>query len=100
MGRSFSLFSLLNFRHTQYVYHFPLPPPPASAEDGSSSSSANQTGGVSSSHDMNQRHVMLYGAGGNLDGEDAKAVKRVSREMLKLFHRKASIDVSEGGKVG
>ncbi|TRY73773.1 hypothetical protein TCAL_00950 [Tigriopus californicus] len=67
-------------RHWQYCYHFPLP--------------SNE----SSVHDANQRHVLLYGTGKGKD-EVSKNVKRLSKDITKLFSKKFSIDVSEGGKV-
>ncbi len=67
-------------RHMQYCYHFPLPPD------------------ESSSHDCNQRHVMLYGVGKGKD-EASKSVKKLFKDIMKLFSKKCSIDVSDGGKV-
>lgn len=67
-------------RHWQYCYHFPLPSDEASI------------------HDCNQRYVLLYGAGKGKD-ETSKNVKKLSKDILKLFSKKFSIDVSEGGRV-
>eukprot|EP00095_Tigriopus_kingsejongensis_P004973 maker-scaffold96_size378025-snap-gene-2.33 protein:Tk04973 transcript:maker-scaffold96_size378025-snap-gene-2.33-mRNA-1 annotation:"mediator of rna polymerase ii transcription subunit 12" len=68
-------------RHWQYCYHFPLP-----SNEGSSV------------HDANQRHVLLYGTGKGKD-DVSKNVKRLSKDITKLFSKKFSIDVSDGGKV-
>lgn len=52
----------------------------------------------SSQHDCNQRHVLLYGVGRVRD--DARhVVKKMTKEVCKLFGKKFSIDVAEGGKV-
>ncbi|CAG5095064.1 Similar to kto: Mediator of RNA polymerase II transcription subunit 12 (Drosophila melanogaster) [Cotesia congregata] len=68
-------------RHLLYTTHFPLP------QDESSSQ-----------HDCNQRHVLLYGVGRVRD--DARhVVKKMTKEVCKLFGKKFSIDVAEGGKV-
>ena len=81
-------------RHKQFCYHFPLPPPEPEDE-----------GGV---HDSNQRQVMLFGAsgggggGGGKGGKDEpsmKIAKNLKKDVMKLFSKKFSIDVSEGGKV-
>ncbi|XP_040577805.1 mediator of RNA polymerase II transcription subunit 12-like protein isoform X2 [Lepeophtheirus salmonis] len=66
-------------RHWQYTYHFPLP------QDDSYI------------HDCNQRHVLLYGAG-KVKDDAARNCKKLSKELLKLFSKKLSIDVSDGGK--
>ncbi len=69
-------------RHIQYCYHFPLPPD------------------ESYSHELNQRHVILYGCAANGDGTSAsKDVKKLCKEIMKLFGKKMSIDVSDGAKV-
>ena len=82
-------------RHKQFCYHFPLPPPEPE-DDG---------GGV---HDSNQRQVLLFGAygggapGGGKGGKDEpsmKIAKNLKKDIMKLFSKKFSIDVSEGGKV-
>ncbi|XP_059479681.1 mediator of RNA polymerase II transcription subunit 12 isoform X2 [Neocloeon triangulifer] len=67
-------------RHLIYTTHFPLPP-----DD-------------TSSHDSNQRHVLLYGVGKMRD--DARhVVKKTSKEISRLFSKKFSIDVAEGGRI-
>ncbi|XP_030027679.1 mediator of RNA polymerase II transcription subunit 12 isoform X3 [Manduca sexta] len=69
-------------RHYHYTMHFPLPP----AEPDHAP------------HDANQRHILLYGVGRQRD--DAKhAVKKMTKEICKLFSKKFSIDVAEGGKI-
>ncbi|XP_068629231.1 mediator of RNA polymerase II transcription subunit 12-like isoform X2 [Battus philenor] len=69
-------------RHYHYTMHFPLPP----AEPDHTP------------HDANQRHILLYGVGRQRD--DAKhAVKKMTKEICKLFSKKFSIDVAEGGKI-
>lgn len=70
----------LTQRHFLYTTHFPLP------QD------------ESSQHDCNQRHVLLYGVGKQRD-EARHAVKKVTKEVLKLFNRKSSMDICEGGKI-
>ncbi|KAF4529435.1 hypothetical protein B566_EDAN003531, partial [Ephemera danica] len=67
-------------RHLVYTTHFPLP------QDDSSS------------HDSNQRHVLLYGVG-RIRDEARHVVKRTSKEIARLFSKKFSIDVAEGGRV-
>ncbi|RZF38411.1 hypothetical protein LSTR_LSTR006537 [Laodelphax striatellus] len=52
----------------------------------------------SSNHDCNQRHVLLYGVG-RIRDEARHVVKRISKDICKLFSKKFSIDVAEGGKV-
>ena len=69
-------------RHWQYTYHFPIPFP---HED-------------SANHDINQRHVLLYGSGRGKE-ESSKNCKKISKEILKLFCKRFSIDVNEGGKI-
>lgn len=49
-------------------------------------------------HDCNQRHVLLYGVGKVRD-EARHTVKKMSKEICKLFSKKFSVDVAEGGKV-
>lgn len=68
-------------RHLLYTTHFPL-----SQDD------------PFSQHDCNQRHVLLYGVGKVRD-EARHTVKKMSKEICKLFSKKFSIDVAEGGKV-
>lgn len=67
-------------RHYLYTLHFPL-----SQDDASQ-------------HDCNQRYVLLYGVGKERD-ERKHSVKKMSKEICKLFSKKFSIDVNEGGKV-
>ena len=67
-------------RHWQYVYHFPLP------QD------------ENSTHECNQRNVLLYGVGRGRD-DASRNVKKIYKEVTKLFSKKFSIDVSDGGKV-
>ena len=67
-------------RHWQYTYHFPL--------------SQEET----SIHDNNQRHVMLYGVGKGKD-EVSKYVRRLLKDVTKLFSKKFSIDITDGGRV-
>ena len=67
-------------RHWQYVYHFPLP------QD------------ENSTHDCNQRNVLLYGVGRGRD-DASRNVKRIYKDVTKLFGKKFSIDVSDGGRV-
>ena len=69
-------------RHWQYTYHFPIP---CNSEDNNN-------------HDVNQRHVILYGIGRGKD-ETTKQVKKLSKEILKLFSKRFSVDVAEGGKI-
>ncbi|XP_015794701.1 mediator of RNA polymerase II transcription subunit 12-like protein isoform X2 [Tetranychus urticae] len=67
-------------RHLLYTTHFPLP--------------QDET----TNHDCNQRHVLLYGVGKARD--DARhTVKKTTKEILKLFSRKSSMDISEGAKI-
>lgn len=68
-------------RHLLYTTHFPL------AQDD-----------PFSQHDCNQRHVLLYGVGKVRD-EARHTVKKMSKEICKLFSKKFSVDVAEGGKV-
>ncbi|XP_032668438.1 mediator of RNA polymerase II transcription subunit 12 isoform X2 [Odontomachus brunneus] len=68
-------------RHLLYTTHFPLP--------------QDET---YSQHECNQRHVLLYGVGRVRD-EARHVVKKMTKEVCKLFGKKFSIDVAEGGKV-
>ncbi|KAG4072103.1 hypothetical protein HA402_015602 [Bradysia odoriphaga] len=68
-------------RHFLYAKHFPL------CQDDSVSQ-----------HDTNQRYILLFGVGKERD-EKKHAVKKMSKEICKLFSKKFSIDVAEGGKV-
>jgi mediator of RNA polymerase II transcription subunit 12 len=77
---SSSTSSAASYRHYLYTMHFPL-----SQDDASQ-------------HDCNQRYVLLYGVGKERD-ERKHSVKKMSKEICKLFSKKFSIDVAEGGKV-
>lgn len=68
-------------RHYLYTKHFPL----------SQDEPASQ-------HDCNQRYILLFGVGKERD-DKKHAVKRMYKEICKLFSKKFSIDVAEGGKV-
>lgn len=68
-------------RHFLYSTHFPL-----SQDD------------PSTVHDCNQRYILLFGVGRDRD-EKRHAVKKISKEICKLFSKKFSIDVAEGCKV-
>lgn len=59
-------------RHWQFVYHFPLP------QD------------ENSTHECNQRNVLLYGAGRSRD-DASKNVKKIYKDVTKLFSKKFSI---------
>jgi len=67
-------------RHLLYTIHFPLP------QD------------ESTNHDCNQRHVLLYGVGKARD-EARHLVKKTTKDILKLFNRKSSMDISDGAKI-
>ena len=67
-------------RHLLYTTHFPIPQDETTV------------------HECNQRHILLYGVGKARD-EARHSVKKITKEILKLFNRKASMDISEGGKV-
>lgn len=67
-------------RHLLYTMHFPLP------QDDTSI------------HDCNQRHILLYGVGKARD-EARHLVKKVTKEISKLFNRKSSMDINDGAKV-
>lgn len=67
-------------RHLLYTVHFPLP--------------QDET----NNHDVNQRNVLLYGCGKQRD-ESKHQVKKVLKEVIKLFNRKFSMDISDGGKI-
>jgi len=69
-------------RHWQFTYHIPIPFPHDEA----------------ASHDVNQRNVLLYGYGRGKE-ESSKNCKKITREILKLFSKRFSIDVNEGGKI-
>lgn len=64
-------------RHLLYTLHFPIP----QDED--------------SSHECNQRMVVLYGVGKARD--DARHfIKKMTKELLKMFSKKNCVDVSSG----
>lgn len=73
-------------RHYLFAKHFPLP-----QESDAAASSAQQ-------HDMNQRYILLFGVGKERD-EKKHAVKKMSKEICKLFSKKFSIDVADNGRV-
>ena len=64
-------------KHLVYVTHFPIP------QD------------EFSTHECNQRMVTLYGVG-KLREEARHQIKKVSREIMKLFGRKNSLDITSG----
>lgn len=70
-------------RHFIYTKHFPIPQDDPSAPYSSES---------------NQRYILLFGVGKERD-EKKHAVKKMVKEICKLFSKKFSIDVAEGGKV-
>ena len=45
-----------------------------------------------------QRQVLLYGVGKGRD-DTTKQVRKLTKDVVKLFTKKFSIDVSDGGKV-
>lgn len=67
-------------RHLLFTLHFPLPQDEFFV------------------HECNQRHILLYGVGKAKD-EARHMVKKVTKEMQKLFTRKSSMDISDCGKV-
>ncbi|CAG7719777.1 unnamed protein product [Allacma fusca] len=67
-------------RHRLYVMHFPLP------QD------------ESFQHEANQRHILLYGVGRARD-EARHVVKKVSKELGKLFGKKFCYDIADGSRV-
>uniref|UniRef100_A0A8D9FIE5 Mediator of RNA polymerase II transcription subunit 12-like protein n=1 Tax=Cacopsylla melanoneura TaxID=428564 RepID=A0A8D9FIE5_9HEMI len=67
-------------RHQLYTKHFPIP------QD------------ESYYHDCNQRLVLLYGVGRERDNARHN-VKKMTKELCKLFTKKFSLDVADGGKV-
>ena len=62
-----------------FTYHFPIP---CNTED-------------KNNYDVNQRRVIL----GRGKDEITKQVKKLSKEILKLFSKRFSVDVAEGGKI-
>jgi len=67
-------------RHRQYVTHFQLP------QDDNYQ------------HEANQRHILLYGVGRARD-EARHSVKKVSKELGKLFSKKFCYDIADGSRV-
>lgn len=53
----------------------------------------------SSSHDCNQRYVLLFGVGKQRD-EARHTIRRISKDICKLFSKKFCIDIAEGKGVG
>lgn len=70
-------------RHFIYTKHFPIP------QDDHTQTYSSES---------NQRYILLFGVGKERD-EKKHAVKKMSKEICKLFSKKFSIDVAEGGKV-
>ena len=68
-------------RHFLYTKHFPLSQDDPAAQ-----------------HDCNQRYILLFGVGKERE-EKKHAIKKMTKEICKLFSKKFSIDVAEGGKV-
>lgn len=64
-------------RHQQYATHFPLPQDELS------------------SHECNQRLVVLFGVGKARDAA-RHILKKVGKEILRLYSRKSCIDMSSG----
>lgn len=70
-------------RHYVYTKHFPIPQDDPIAIFNTES---------------NQRYILLFGVGKERD-DKKHAVKKMTKEICKLFTKKFSIDVAEGGKV-
>ena len=66
-------------RHRLYVTHFPLPD-------------------ESYQHEGNQRHILLYGVGRARD-ESRHVVKKISKDLGKLFSKKFCFDIADGSRV-
>uniref|UniRef100_A0A8C7IAH1 Mediator complex subunit 12 n=1 Tax=Oncorhynchus kisutch TaxID=8019 RepID=A0A8C7IAH1_ONCKI len=66
-------------RHIQYATHFPIP-----QEE-------------SASHECNQRLVVLYGVGKQRD-EARHAIKKITKDILKVLNRKSTAETEEGQK--
>lgn len=64
-------------RHLVYVTHFPIP------QDDLCS------------HECNQRMILLYGVGKARD-EARHVMKKITKEVMKLFSKKNSLDISSG----
>ncbi|KAH8373428.1 hypothetical protein KR009_006618 [Drosophila setifemur] len=71
-------------RHYIYTKHFPIP-----QDDPSMSSYSSES---------NQRYILLFGVGKERD-EKKHAVKKMAKEIGKLFTKKFSIDVAAAGHV-
>lgn len=71
-------------RHYVYTKHFPIP-----QDDPSMSSYSSES---------NQRYILLFGVGKERD-EKKHAVKKMAKEIGKLFTKKFSIDVAAAGHV-
>ncbi|GFR15875.1 mediator of RNA polymerase II transcription subunit 12-like protein, partial [Trichonephila clavata] len=67
-------------RHLLYTTHFPLPQ------------------GEVPLHDCNQRHVLLFGVGKVRD-EARHTIKKMVKELMKLFSKKTCMDIADGAKV-
>lgn len=68
-------------RHMTFVKHFPVPDDDNFIQD------------------LNQRNFLLYGFG--KEREEARhALKKLNKEICKLFNRKAARDINDGGKTG
>jgi len=67
-------------RHRLYVTHFPLPQDEAYQ------------------HEANQRHILLYGVGRARD-ESKHMVKKISKDLTKLFTKKFCYDIADGSRV-
>uniref|UniRef100_A0A670IRE9 Mediator complex subunit 12L n=1 Tax=Podarcis muralis TaxID=64176 RepID=A0A670IRE9_PODMU len=67
-------------RHLQYATHFPIPLD------------------ESSSHECNQRMILLYGVG--KEREEARhQLKKITKDILKILNKKSTTETSEGQKV-
>ncbi|GFV97760.1 mediator of RNA polymerase II transcription subunit 12-like protein [Trichonephila clavipes] len=67
-------------RHLLYTTHFPLPQ------------------GEIPLHDCNQRHILLFGVGKVRD-EAKHTIKKMVKELMKLFSKKTCMDITDGAKV-
>lgn len=68
------------YRHMTFVKHFPVPDDENFLQD------------------INQRNFLLYGFG--KEREDAKyAMRKLNKEICKLFRSRACRDINEGGKI-
>ncbi|KFM81956.1 Mediator of RNA polymerase II transcription subunit 12, partial [Stegodyphus mimosarum] len=67
-------------RHLLYTTHFPLPQDEAA------------------SHDCNQRHILLFGVGKVRD-EARHTIKKMVKEIMKLFSKKTCMDIADSAKV-